>query len=335
MLAGKTVLILGAGSSLEFGMPLGSALKNEILELLTFDDGDELTGDAQLTSALQALYPGEDKECIAAAKVVKASLPHFNSIDDFLHTHGDDARVSRMGKLAIARAISAREARSPALELWSAATFDNALQWAGACWPQVIVNIAATGVKANNARSVFQDLSIVNFNYDRCAESLLFSLIQPVFNIPAAAAADAMENLVVFRPYGGLGNLPYDGRAGTAFGAPDPDLVKMSEQIQVYTEALGERPDLLHMKRALAEATQVIFLGFGFHTQNVDLLVLDPAERGLPRNVFATAHSEPNPARDAIMLQISRALTNRPVKLGYAHEDCTNYLRDHRRSIAR
>ena len=57
---------------------------------------------------------------------------------------------------------------------------------------------------------IFDSVSFITFNYDRCIEHYLYHALQPAFTITGEEAASLMEKLVVFHPYGKIANLPWE-----------------------------------------------------------------------------------------------------------------------------
>jgi hypothetical protein len=286
-------------------MPVGSALAKDIEERLGFYfDSDRLQqGDSQLADLFQAT--GNQRQVLfEAARHLCGVLRGFNSIDDCLYTHGEDPAVRGVGKLAIARSISAFENRSWLRGAWSIGDDrDNAISrlWGG--WASGVIKAQATGLRASERLRLFENLTVITFNYDRCAETAFFHLVRETLSIGDEETAAVMKGLKVFRPYGGLGELHWPGRRGVAFGPSRPDLHAMADRIFVYTEDLGDRPDLDGMTASLEAADNIIFLGFGFHSQNMKLLDVDAKDKA--RQVFATTFGEPPPRRDAFAMRIN------------------------------
>lgn len=230
-----------------------------------------------------------------------------------------------MGKLAIGRIISEREHNSWLSGLWYPHRRDEALgrMWGG--WAQGIVRILATGRRASARDQLFEDLTLITFNYDRCAESALFHAVMRTFNVGEQEAAETMAGLRVIRPYGGLGPLPWAGRAGEPFGNQAADLFELAERILVYTDDQGERPDLEEMRREIARSRNLIALGFGFHPLNMRLLAAEP-ESGIPPRFIATAVMEPVPRRVEIAERVLESFRVRDAALAHDQLDCSNLI---------
>lgn len=329
-----TVLIVGAGASFDFGFPIGSKLATEITNglNLVYDAGQLRSGDAHMAESLRIAFGAAGySNIVPAARVVSAGLPAFKSIDDFLYSHSDNPEVMLAGKVAVARIIAGCEAMSAVAGLWRGEDLPSALAPFRTTWLQELVQTLVTGVRRSDAIDVFKNLSIVSFNYDRAVESLLYFAIQPALNIDSATAAEALRRLQVFRPYGGLGRLPITGGDSVPYGETSAaEIAKMAGRIQVYTEDLGERPDLVRMTEHLVSAERYVFLGFGFHKQNVKLLSLDEEAMKKGRRIYGSAYGENSDAtRRLIQDRLGEAFgrASMPADLGIYPWDCGEYLR--------
>ena len=115
------VLVLGAGASKEVNLPIGTELKSEIARLLDirFEFGSrQKSGDYQVTEALRLVAsrakeePGQINAYLRMCWRIRDAMPQAISIDNFIDCHADVPKIAVCGKLAIARAILAAEAKS-------------------------------------------------------------------------------------------------------------------------------------------------------------------------------------------------------------------------------
>ena len=96
MITKSTVLILGAGASYPYGLPLGADLRKSICEMV---DGDNM-----LFKSLKLHASIDSDEIKNFARQFKRS--HVNSIDAFLSKRSE---FTDIGKLAIAAALIEKE----------------------------------------------------------------------------------------------------------------------------------------------------------------------------------------------------------------------------------
>jgi len=111
MFRSKTVFVVGAGASSEVGMPVGTDLLKQIVQLtdIKFDHHRQQSGDPAIVSALKILLD-EGREVTKLndhlhagwqlAKSAKQAISIDNVIDAL-----EDPKVELMGKLGIIRAI--------------------------------------------------------------------------------------------------------------------------------------------------------------------------------------------------------------------------------------
>src|SRR5664279_6384779 len=102
MFRSKTVFVLGAGSSEEVGLPVGSKLKEEIATHIDirFDEWgrEQESGNQNIVRALQkkVMHPsglkGDINPYLHAAWKIRDALPQAISIDNFLEAFSDDAK---------------------------------------------------------------------------------------------------------------------------------------------------------------------------------------------------------------------------------------------------
>jgi hypothetical protein len=336
MLSESTVIILGAGSSVEFGLPSGPELKDRVRTELDFwfsDHGQLERGNMAFYQLLAAKIGKQ--HVIPVSRVIVRGIPSFGSIDDFLSCHAEDEKVMLVGKMAIAWVIAKAEQTSVIKELSNENSVDriDAEERVRRTWIGPFVQLLATGVSRSKASTIFSKLSIISFNYDRCFECILHELVQPTFNLDEKQAAEVMKGLLMVRPYGGLGNLHCsDETSNTPLGPSLSDTFELSQRIRVYTEDMSEHPALGAARTALSNAKTVIFLGFGYHKQNMSLLRIPSGQR--PARVYATAFQEPMPARNTIMGRITKSLRAPAIEITDANTDCRKFFEQYKTLLA-
>lgn len=140
---------------------------------------------------------------------------------------------------------------------------------------------------------IFNDLTIVTFNYDRVIEHYLYHSIMQLARLTEAEAADAMSKLKIIHPYGKIGRLPWQPQDDCAIlpygGGLDLDeeaLLDAGKRLRTFTETVDEPEIIGPMHKAIREAQQVVFLGFSFLPQNLKLMM--PTERCSTRVCYAT-----------------------------------------------
>jgi hypothetical protein len=273
-----TVLIIGAGAGFDIEMPLGDRLAERIAASVDFylEDGDYKKGDRRIAEELQRL--GDWGSFLSAGRMIAGGIRYSRSIDNYVHTHSDKAAVKTVAKIAIVQTILDAEknchiAIAPELH---PPRFSDEVK-AQKSWLSDFFTVLQDGVvEAKNIDDIFNNLTIINFNYDRCIEHFLFHAMQRLYPSKGEGYVTELMNakLKVIHPYGVVGNLPWQSRTNAVHfgGGRFNDLALLSEQIRTYNEEIEDRTKIGEAHRAIGEAARLVFLGFHFHKQNVELL---------------------------------------------------------------
>lgn len=294
----RTLFVLGAGASFEAKVPVGSELAKRIAKKLDVRIGDYGKnigeGDGRLLGQFQDKFPADFNDYLRAAWRIRNGLPTASSIDDFLDIHNHDELMQLVGKAAIVKTILEAERESLLYyDLDDPAGRRLVLEQLEASWFVRFVRILGRNVPKANARQIFDNVSFVVFNYDRCLEFFLLSALQAMYALPLNDAVSILNNLSIIHPYGSIGNLPNLGNKNQIpFGGGTPrfdyDTIAPAKHIKTYTEQIGGSEERNGIRNEIKRAEQIIFLGFAYHEQN--MLLLRPADqlaRAVP--IYGTA----------------------------------------------
>lgn len=277
----ETILVLGAGASQGFGLPLGSGLRNMIADDLNimFDEwGRSLeSGSHEIVEALRLTVhqpdgrTGDINRHRHAAVQISGSMRLSGSIDEYIERHKEDALKVQCAKLAIAKAILQAERNST---IYADPRGDNdVFERAADSWLAYMLRDLTRGLGKAALRSAFQNVTIVNFNYDRCVEHFCYHWFQRVYDLSESESADICKSIKIYHPYGVLGPLHYQSpNTAVPYGGEinARRLIEIADRIKTYSEAVDEHPSFVGSD--ITSTNRVAFLGFGFHQQNVDLL---------------------------------------------------------------
>lgn len=139
------------------------------------------------------------------------------------------------------------------------------------------MSIAISAHDRDDVAEIFQNVTFINFNYDRTIEQYLYWGLQQLAGVSREAAARAVSNLKIIRPYGSIGPLDIDPAPhrlpdSVSFGGGRGfDLYSIAENIRTFTEQIEDTSTSSSIDAALKAANVLIFLGFGFHQQNLAL----------------------------------------------------------------
>ena len=135
----------------------------------------------------------------------------------------------------------------------------------------------APGVPRASVEQMFAHVSFVVFNYDRCIEQYFEQAIASHFLLDLATAADLVRrHLKIVHPYGDLGALQgtnsvyfgHEFHPGTFEGGSG--IYEISQRLLTFTQSKNAKG--AEAKDLISKAKRLVFLGFGFGEQNVELL---------------------------------------------------------------
>lgn len=272
----RTVFIVGAGASSEFGLPVGAGLADAIRQQLT----DELAAPPErqqiMRSAMRCNLAGDYG---AATQDIAGGMLYARSIDRFLETRADRPLVTTIGKRAIAWTIAQGERGSTLskADILQWQPTQQALVNAQQTWLAQLFRYVVEGLRPDQADIAFGQVSFVTFNYDRVIEWYLRLGLQHGFNLEPHKAIKIAQTIPVAHIYGSLGLLE-GGQAIRFNPGLDTDeglLDEMSPSIRTFTEQHDSKT--LEVARSLInDAELVVFLGFAFDQLNVEALFPEP-----------------------------------------------------------
>lgn len=330
---------MGAGASCELGFPSGSTLLENISGSLDFiNDGFKLVrGDKKLYNVLHKI--ADDKTPVgfylgSASKIKEAA--HLGlSIDNVIHQLDHDPLVPVCAKLAIARQILIAENNSP-LQIDRRRRDTIALAPLRATWLGRFVQILVQDKRRSELDDIFANVTLISFNYDRTIRRFMPFALSSQFGISDDEAQALTRKLRIYHPYGSLGPLPWEGcDNGVDFGGHDNDeLQSVAKNLRTFTEQVDDGDELSEMRIVLSTAKRVVFLGFGYHRQNVELLTKDVLPDAV--SVFGTSMGLSPSDEEVVKGQLNFFL--RPHYR--AHKDailrslsCVQFLDEHFRSL--
>jgi hypothetical protein len=108
-----------------------------------------------------------------------------------------------------------------------------------------------------------------------------------LYGIPKEEAVGIVDKADIIHPYGTVGAL-----ARVPFGGNEEirlDYAELGQGIKTYTERVEEEKTLDKIHQAINQADAIVFLGFAFHKQNMELLFKSLVRVRKTRYIFATA----------------------------------------------
>jgi hypothetical protein len=275
MFESNTVFVIGAGASAEAGLPIGASLTKKIAELvkLSANFGTVQSGDHEIYQALTTLTQKEpnfrQNKFLNSGRAVAEAMDLALSIDTFLQTHASNDEFVKLGKLGIVRAIAIEEGKSllaPSQDRMKPFK----LVKLSDTWYYSLARQLFNGVPAENPELAFANVSFIVFNYDRCLQTFLVRALQVYFRISADKAGSIVQNIQIVHPYGSLGSI-FSGDDHVPFAPERLDLLRAAERIKTFSES-AESIVIQRARDWVERAKTLVFLGFGFHEQNMDFL---------------------------------------------------------------
>ncbi len=272
------VFVVGAGASAEFSLPAGAELKEKIARGVhfRFQIGSQIDGDFDLLDVLKRHFDNKNDKVnvfTQAGSDLSETISTFPSIDEALHWWRARPEIVELGKLAIAHYILEAERKSPL----AAKVGQINVRDASGTWLETFLSMAVSANDRDRVGDIFQNVTFINFNYDRIIEQYLYWGLQQLAGVNGEAAASAISNLKMIRPYGSIGPLNIELAGGIAKdavpfgGGRRSDLFLIAKNIQTFTEQSEDLEISSLIDDVIEAASLVIFLGFGFHQQNLAL----------------------------------------------------------------
>jgi hypothetical protein len=292
----KTLLVIGAGASNEFNLPVGDKLRQRIGELLDVQtDGlDMAKGDRTILQAYQ-LWSREQRQPNAAVEQliltghsIRDAMPLALSIDNYLDAHQGNESVELCGKLAIARAILEAE-RASSLFFDRRERQGIEMRNVEQTWLVKLTKMLTEGCSAPDLPGRLSEIELVIFNYDRCVEHFLPHALNTYYGMGIGNAERLVDGMNIFHPYGTIGLLPRaSGKPdAVAYGADvtAEKLLEIINGIKTFAEGTNETESrITSLRTSVRTASRIVFLGFAFHRMNLDVIAPMPPVTGT-RNI--------------------------------------------------
>lgn len=312
----NTVLILGAGASHEYGFPTGKKLIQEIgARAKSSADGSRKDADRRILSR-----QAHDAFTLADSfhKQLKDADPR--SIDWFLREHD---QFSQVGKKFILEVLLDYEQRS------QAKIFEEPF-----CYTRILDAIRTD--KPNQL--ALNKLKIITFNYDRSLPHFLHRRLKASYKDPGQFVEDYIANqLQILHVYGRLGELPWETSGanhldyGYKFQPYMNDMTPFLDNIKIIGEDVSGFDPIKVAKENIKNADRIIFMGFGFHKENLEVLDLLALTRKKHR-IFATGFDLSDPEKQRIAKLLQRKVAQVPSSLSIVFGDrghtCNKFLKE-------
>ncbi|MGO8150437.1 hypothetical protein AB9F36_11550 [Rhizobium leguminosarum] len=345
MFKDKTVFVVGAGASAEFAMPVGSALMETIKRNCNYSieyGRFKMAAEADLLflhyTNMYNLDKEEDVDALNARLEVMrdlvSSIDMAESIDEYIYRHSHNPIAAEVGKLQVAHAIACAE-----FGCYLRPDDFNAgekFKVLNNTWIYDFAKVLMMGIRAEEIERIGENITIICFNYDRCIEHYLeHAIVHAYPRTSNERARDIVNNINIIHPYGWLGALK-----AFPFGRVQ-NFAAMTDNLITWSESIRDPQVKERMGHAMSEAETIVFLGFAFARQNMDLLHASEKKwANNPVNVFATGKGLEPEAEETYQQNISQlyspALAVRAmerVRLQWDTE-CAPFMKKHRYNLS-
>lgn len=280
MIRTKTTLVIGPGAGLEIELPDKRELLHKIAGGFDF---------ARLNSELQTrdmymLAKHFEKFCrqmgatkerlMEAAQGIRVAARVGTTIDAVMEQHSSNPLTLAAAKLAIVYFTLQSEARSP-LMIEPRDAGDLPLRGVEN-WLYQLGRLITSGVPRNKAEQAFDNLSIINFSYDRSIQHYLPWVVSMAFGMTLSEARTLVGNkLKIYHPFGNAGRLPWEPgeRPEVDWGVEEPwNLHNLAKEVLTSSERMNNRQFVTSLHSAIAGSQKIVFLGFDFDPQTIDYL---------------------------------------------------------------
>ncbi len=296
MIRTNTTFILGAGASCPYGFPAA------------YDLYDRICSGTIQTPPVGRGSPGLQRMAEAAFGDFRQELTQSGqmSVDTFLEHRTD---LVDIGKRAIACALIPFEYED---ELFRSNR--------GPRWYEYLY-AAMTSPLPEFRRNAVQ---ILTFNYDRSLEHFLTSSLAATHGVPLTKAWEELQHIPIVHLYGDLGAYTPDGRSGRRYVTEiTPSAVQIcGDSLKIVHEDVTDDAEFEQARSILAETERVIFLGFAFHTANVERLQL----QAISNKVAFYASAFGLTILDRLRAQ---RLVGSDIDMGETEDDALQFLRKH------
>ncbi len=148
--------------------------------------------------------------------MIAEGIKYSRSIDNYVHSHSDKEAVKTVAKIAIVQTIlDAERACHISIDPQVHPPRFKDERRAHKSWLSDFFTVLQDGiVESKNLDEIFDNLTIINFNYDRCIEHYLFHVMHRLYPSKGEGHLTGLLNqkLKILHPYGLVGNLPWQSR---------------------------------------------------------------------------------------------------------------------------
>lgn len=314
---GKYIFVIGAGASIDFDLPLGDELKEDISRSLK----EGLEKGSPLIDAIYHYWQNETDKGLdfeTIAHKVANNMSGSESIDSYIEDNKSNVFIQKIGKLSIVNQILVSERNSTLFIDKQKNVYDPIFQkdisksWLEEFWR---VFISGKGYEnVNSLKSFFNEIVFITFNYDRCIEQYFYHKIKQYYGYETYELSQVMKSIQIIHVYGSLGSMDWEEGSTVQYGAEatKDNLESISNSIKTFTEAHSINDAVyINMIDSMISARSICFLGFGYNYLNMKILNVFNRIRDDSKckaECFGTYYKAPEPLKPLIKSDINTKL---------------------------
>lgn len=314
MIRTRTTVVIGAEGGCELQLPSSAEMMARVAQGFEFRrmgterETRDTTILAEYLGNVAKRLQKPEEEVRAAAERFRLATHIGRSVDALIDQNDNDPLVAMCGKLAIAHVTCQSEARS-ILRAEPRTPGELPIQGSDT-WLFQLAQLITSGVTSRQIEHCMDELTVITFGYDRSFEHFLPWALSMAFGMDLVEARHIVAaKLRIIHPFGAAGRLPWQSGKGPEcdWGVEQPrNILAIAAQLRTSSEALRDSHVRKTIRYAVGEARRLVFLGFAFQPQHVDLLI----DHSLMRDpeILAMVCDQP-PAIQAAILRVLKRKT--------------------------
>lgn len=290
----KKLIILGSGSSVDFGFPIGIKLSKDIHELWRHPNDEYINFLLKCLKKDKKNFKSFNQREAAVTRTKRLADRFYysgaDSIDDFLSRGLEDFETS-FGKLTIINHILKKEKESKNKE-----PSESLFKWEDN-WLRLLFGHEFRFKTVDELKKKLEQspIKFITFNYDRSLEFFIFTAIKNYYDPKDDQLIDIFNKIEFYHVYGKLAPFSWekkDANNSLKFGDDLKDSLDKSEElyrcasnIKVVNEERNNFDSIRNKcKKWIEDSNKVYILGFGFLESNYELLNIEGYKQTRQRN---------------------------------------------------
>lgn len=294
MIRSPLTIVVGAGASAEFNIPVSAGLKKEIADSLNLINKSNIREKNLLVlrNAIQKISNDENSyhNLNSEISTIVDALPLAISIDNLIDAHNSNELLKKIGKLSIVNSIIKLEGQSIIYKALDREKRNLNFDKFSETWINFMFQILTERVNLHNIEHIFDNICFVVFNYDRCIEYFFFHAIKSYYKLNDSQCIRILNKMKIVHVYGKTGPLLQENHEdGIGFGEinqlDEEKLINISNNISTFTESVSIENSKT-AKNFVESAETIIFLGISYNDQNMEII---RPQKCKAKRIFGTA----------------------------------------------